>query len=87
VLGASVGSIVLLFSKEFTVLTGLAFLIAAPLAYLLMERWLEGFYYHVSLGWGTFAVTLGLSLLIAWATVGYKALRAAMINPVESLNV
>ncbi len=52
-----------------------------------MEQWLDGFYYHVSLGWGTFAITLGLSLLIAWATVGYKALRAAMINPVESLNV
>ena len=87
VLGASVGSIVLLFSKEFTALMGLAFLIAAPIGYLLMERWLDGFYYHVSLGWGTFAVTLGLSLLIAWATVGYKALRAAMTNPVESLNV
>ncbi|HEY6901174.1 MAG TPA: FtsX-like permease family protein, partial [Puia sp.] len=85
VLGASVGSIVLLFSKEFTLLTGLAFLIAAPLGYWVMHRWLEGFYYHVDLGWETFAVTLASALLIAWLTVGYKAWQAARVNPVESL--
>ncbi len=85
VLGASAGSIVLLFSREFTLLTGLAFLISAPLGYLCMQRWLAGFYYHVALGWETFAITLGLSLAVAWMTVGYKALRAALVNPVESL--
>jgi ABC-type antimicrobial peptide transport system permease subunit len=85
VLGASVGSIVYLFSREFTLLTGLAFLISAPVAGMVMQRWLSGFYYHVALGWGVFALTLAVSLVIAWGTVGYKALRAAMVKPVESL--
>jgi len=85
VLGASVGSIVYLFSKEFTVLTGLAFLISAPLGYAVMQRWLAGFYYHVGLGWGVFALTLVVSLVIAWGTVGYKALRAASVNPIKAL--
>jgi putative ABC transport system permease protein len=85
VLGASVGSIVLLFSKEFTVLTLLAFVIAAPLGYAVMQHWLDGFYYHVSLGWGVFALTLVASLAIAWITVGYKALLAALVNPASSL--
>lgn len=85
VLGASVGSIVYLFSREFTLLTGLAFLISAPTGYALMNRWLSGFYYHISLGWDVFALALVLSLAIAWITVGYKALRAAMVNPIVSL--
>ena len=85
VLGASVGSIVYLFSREFTLLTGLAFLISAPIGYAVMHHWLNGFYYHTGLGWGVFALTLLLSLGIAWGTVGYKALRAAMVNPVRSL--
>ncbi len=58
-------------------LTGLAFLISAPVGYAVMTRWLAGFYYHVALGWGVFALTLGLSLGIAWGTVAYRALRAA----------
>jgi len=85
VLGASVGSIVYLFSREFTVLTGVAFLISAPVGYAVMQRWLASFYYHISLGWGVFALTLSISLLIAWGTVGYKALRAARANPINSL--
>jgi ABC-type antimicrobial peptide transport system permease subunit len=85
VLGASVGSIVYLFSREFTLLTGLAFLISAPIGYFVMTRWLDGFYYHAALGWGVFAITLGVSLFIAWGTVGYEALRAALVNPVRSL--
>lgn len=85
VLGASVSSIVLLFSKEFTVLTLLAFLISAPLGYAVMQHWLDGFYYHVSLGWGVFALTLAASLAIAWITVGYKSLLAALVNPASSL--
>jgi len=85
VLGASVSSIVLLFSREFTILTGIAFLVSAPAGYLIMHRWLDGFYYHIELGWGVFSATLVLSLVIAWVTVGYKALRAATVNPVNSL--
>ncbi|HWB94575.1 MAG TPA: ABC transporter permease [Puia sp.] len=85
VLGASVGNIVLLFSREFTILTGVAFLVSAPIGYLVMHRWLDSFYYHIELGWWIFVMALALSLVIAWATVGYKALRAATVNPVKSL--
>lgn len=85
VLGASVGNIVVLFSREFTILTFVAFVISAPVGYLIMHRWLEGFYYHLDLDWTVFAGTLVLSLGIAWVTVAYKAMRAALVNPVKSL--
>jgi len=85
VLGASVGSIVYLFSREFTVLTVLAFLISAPVGYTVMHRWLAGFYYHVSPGWDVFALTFVLSLVIAWGTVGWQAWRAARANPILAL--
>lgn len=85
VLGASVGNIVLLFSREFTVLPVVAFLVAAPMGYLFAHNWLSGFYYHIPLGWDIFFLALILSLVIAWLTVGYKAMRAATANPVKSL--
>ncbi len=85
VLGASVQNIVYLFSREFTVLIGLAFLIAAPLGYYFMQRWLADFYYHIDIGWSVFALAIALSVVIAWATVGYKAIKAAIANPVKSL--
>ncbi len=85
VLGASVQSIVLLFSKEFTVLLGIAFLIAMPLGYFLMQQWLSGFYYHIQLNWVVFALAIVISAVIAWLTVGYKAINAGLANPVKSL--
>jgi putative ABC transport system permease protein len=85
VLGASVQSIVYLFSKEFTILIGIAFLIAAPTGYFLMKRWLADFYYHTSIGWGVFVLAILFSVIIAWITVGYKAVKAASVNPVKSL--
>ena len=85
VLGASVQSIVYLFSKEFTLLIGIAFLIAAPLGYFLMHHWLSGFYYHAEIGWFVFVLAMVLSVAIAWLTVGYKAIKAAVANPVKSL--
>lgn len=85
VLGASMQHIVYLFSREFTLLIGLAFLISAPLAWFFMQRWLSDFYYHIDLGWGVFALAIVLSIVIAWVTVGYKAIRAAVANPVKSL--
>lgn len=85
VLGASVRSIVYLFSKEFTLLIGVAFLIAAPLGYYLMNKWLSGFYYHTNLGWEVFLVAMVVSIFIAWMTVGYKAIKAAIANPMKSL--
>ena len=85
VLGASVQSIVYLFSKEFTILIGIAFLIAAPVGYYLMQQWLSGFYYHASIGWEVFVIAIIISVIIAWITVGYKAIKAAITNPVKSL--
>ncbi|TMI86444.1 MAG: FtsX-like permease family protein, partial [Bacteroidetes bacterium] len=85
VLGASAQSIVYLFSKEFTILIGIAFLISAPLGYFLMHQWLSGFYYHIGLSWLVFILAILISIIIAWLTVGYKAIKAAIANPVKSL--
>ena len=85
VLGASSRSVVLLFSSEFTVLIIVSFLISAPISYYFMDRWLSTFYYHTNISWTVFAITLILSILIAWFTVGYKAVKAAIANPVKSL--
>ena len=85
VLGASVQNIVYLFSREFTILIGIAFLIAAPVGYYLMNEWLSGFYYHTNIGWEVFVIAIIASIIIAWITVGYKAIKAAIVNPVKSL--
>ncbi len=85
VLGASVKSIVYLFSREFTILIGIAFLIAVPLGYFLMQEWLSGFHNHIKISWYVFALAIVISVIIAWITVGYKAVRAGMANPVNSL--
>jgi ABC-type antimicrobial peptide transport system permease subunit len=85
VLGASAGRIILLFSKEFTLLIGIAFIIATPIAYYFMHQWLQNFSYRIQLGIGIFMVAILFSIIIAWITVGYRALRAALANPVKSL--
>jgi len=85
VLGASVSSIVYLFSKEFTILIAIAFVIAAPVAWYLMNNWLQGFVFRINIGLGVFVLAIITSIIIAWITVGYKAVRAAVANPVKSL--
>ncbi|HOZ86485.1 MAG TPA: ABC transporter permease [Bacteroidia bacterium] len=85
VLGAGIHNIVLLFSKEFTILIGVAFTISVPLGWFLMNNWLNNFVYRVSIHWQVFAVSVVISILIAWVAVGFKAIRAAMANPVKSL--
>lgn len=85
VLGATMPHLVLLLSKEFTQLVLVAAVLAVPLAYVGMNRWLEDFAYRIDIGVGVFAVALGASLLIAWLSVSYQALKAARVNPVESL--
>jgi len=85
VLGASVASIVYLFSKEFTLLIAIAFVIAAPVAWYLMNKWLQDFQYRISIGFGVFTIAIFVSIFIAWITVGYKAIKAATANPVKSL--
>jgi len=84
-LGASVSSIVYLFSKEFTLLIIIAFAISAPLGWYFMNNWLQGFTFRISLSPGIFILAITASVIIAWLTVGYKAIGAALANPVKSL--
>jgi len=85
VLGASAGNIVFLLSKEFTVLILVAFVIAGPVAWYIMHNWLQNYTYRVNMGVSIFLVAIVGSMIIAWITVGYRAVRAAMVNPVKSL--
>jgi putative ABC transport system permease protein len=85
VLGASLQHIVILFSKEFVLLIVVAFVVAAPLAYLSMHSWLENFAYHVDIGGGIFVTAIVTSFFIAACTIAYQAIKAAVTNPVNSL--
>lgn len=84
-LGASVGNIVYLFSKEFTVLIVVAFVISAPLGYYFMDQWLQDFTYKITIGPEIFIVAILTSVAIAWASVGYKAIKASLADPTKSL--
>jgi ABC-type antimicrobial peptide transport system permease subunit len=85
VLGAPVSDIVIMLSKEFTLLIAIAFLIAAPFAWYFMHQWLQQYAFRISIGAGFFIATICCSLIIAWITVGYTAIKAAIANPVKSL--
>jgi ABC-type antimicrobial peptide transport system permease subunit len=85
VLGASVEGIVFLFSKEYMKLIGMGFVFAAPMSWYVMNQWLDGFAYRISLSAWIFLAGLGVTLLVAVFTVGYRSLRAATANPVKSL--
>jgi putative ABC transport system permease protein len=87
VLGASVGSIIALLSKDFLKLVLIAVVLAAPLAWYAMSRWLENFAYHIDLHWSVFVWAGLLALLVAFLTVSVQSLRAAQRNPVESLKL
>ena len=85
VLGASVPQLWALLSKEFVRLVGIAFLIAAPLAWMGMNRWLEGYDYRTTVGFAVFVYTFVLALGITLLTVSWQAIRAAVANPVRAL--
>jgi putative ABC transport system permease protein len=85
VLGASITSIVYLFSKEFMILITIAFVIAVPAAWYIMNGWLQNFAFRTSISPWIFIAAIAVSVIIAWVTVGYKAVRAALVNPVKSL--
>ena len=85
VLGASVGSIVSLLSKDFIKLVVIALLIAAPIGWYFMNKWLEDFAYRINIGWWMFAVAGVFALLIAFATISLHAIRAALTNPTKNL--
>jgi putative ABC transport system permease protein len=85
VLGASVESIIMMFSKEYLKLILLGFVLAAPVGWFFMGKFLDEFAYKIDVGPQVFLLTLGITLLIAVVTVGYRSFRAATVNPVRSL--
>ena len=85
VLGASVAQISTLLSRDFIRLVLLAIIIASPIAYFLMEKWLQDFAYHINISWWIFALAGTLAIIIALLTVSFQAIKAALANPVESL--
>ena len=85
VLGAGLAQILWLFGKEFTRLLGLAFVIAAPIAWWVMNRYLEEFKYRIPISWGVFLPAIAGSIVVAALTVSYRSWRAASANPVKSL--
>lgn len=85
VMGASTGSIVGLLSMDFLKLVVLAFLIASPLAYFGMHNWLKNFAYQTDIKWWVFAVAALLSTIIAFITISFQSIKAALMNPIKSL--
>jgi len=85
VLGASVGQVVALLGKEFLVLVLISCVIASPVAYYFLQRWLQGYYYRISIGPVVFLLAALLAVVVTVVTVGYQAVRAALKTPVNSL--
>ena len=85
ILGSSIAGIILLLSKDFIKWIVLATIIAFPVAYFLMNKWLADFAYRINIGPRAFFLSAAVALLIALSTVGYQAIKAATANPVESL--
>ena len=85
VMGASVSTVVILLARDFTRMVLIAFMIAVPASWYLMGKWLEGFAYRIELSIGIFLVAGVVTVMIAWTTVSFQTIRAAIINPVKSL--
>ncbi len=85
VLGATAASIVVLLSKDLVRLVAVAFVVASPLVYLAMRRWLEGFAYRIEISPRIFLIVGLAALVIALLTVSYQSIKASLANPVESL--
>jgi putative ABC transport system permease protein len=85
VLGATVSNVAMLMSRDFVKLVLVANLLAWPLAWYAMNRWLQDFAYRIDISWWVFALAGGMALLIALLTVSIQAVKAALANPVEAL--
>ena len=85
VLGASVGNVVGLLSKEFLKLVFIGILIASPVTWLVMNRWLQDFAYRTNISWLVFVITAVIAIGIALLTISFQAIKAALANPVKSL--
>ena len=85
VLGASVANVVGLLSKDFLKLVAIAIIVASPIAWYVMNKWLQDFSYRTNISWTVFVITTAVALLIALITISFQAIRAATSNPVKSL--
>ena len=85
VLGASVYGVIALLSKDFLRLLIIAVVIASPLAWWAMHKWLQNFAYQTSITWQVFALTTSIAVLIAFITISFQAIKAAIVNPIKSL--
>lgn len=85
VLGASASGVVALLSKDFLKLVLIAIVIASPIAWYFMHKWLQNFAYQTNISWWIFVLTACIALMIAFMTISYQALKAAFSNPVKSL--
>ena len=85
VLGASVSGITTLLSIDFVKLVAISILIASPIAWWAMNKWLQGFAYHPPVPWWIFATAGLAAILIALITVSFQSIKAALMNPVRSL--
>ncbi len=87
VLGASVPGVVGLLSREFVLLVLIAFFVATPVSWLLLQNWLDTFAYHTEMGAGIFVTAAAGVIAITYATVGYQSVRAALANPADALRM
>ena len=85
VLGASVRTVVKMLTVDFVKLIAIAFLIASPLVYFMMENWLQDFAYKIDIAWWVFAMAGGVTMIIALLTVSVQSIKSALANPVKSL--
>jgi putative ABC transport system permease protein len=85
VLGASVPSIFIMMSGDFLKLVVIGIAISAPVAWLIMDKWLQGFAYNVEVEWIVFLYTAVLATVVALLTISYHAMRVAAANPMNSL--
>jgi ABC-type antimicrobial peptide transport system permease subunit len=85
VLGASVSGIVTLIAKDFLRLVLVAILIATPVAWYLMRVWLQDFAYHIDVKWWVFLLAGIAAIVIAFCTISFQSVKAALMNPVKSL--
>jgi len=85
VLGASVSGIIQLLAKDFVKLVVVAIVIATPIAWYLMNAWLQDFAYKINLGWSVFVIAGLIAIAIALFTISFQSIKAAVANPVKSL--
>ena len=84
-MGASVQNVLFILSKNFLTLVGISFLLAVPITWWVMHNWLQDFAYRINMPWWVFLIAGVLAALIAFITISFQAIKAALANPIKSL--